>query len=183
MPRLDGIMGFALVGSVFVASCEYRAVRVQGSREAWHVAIVRVFEADALAADEVAAGVRDELARARVLLPGDGWPRLEIEVLTADEASVGIIAVGDAPQARGLGAGLTARAWLSRAPDAPLERDTGDRRAEVTVAADAVDGTSDPKWAGLERAAALRAAARRLGRELARHVEGLPALMDESPER
>jgi hypothetical protein len=179
---LDGILGFALVGSVFAASCGYRAVRVQGAGEAWHVAVVRVFEADALAADEVASGVRDELARARVLLPGDGWPRLEIEVLSTDESSVGIVAVGEAPQARGLGVGLTARAWLSRAPDAPLERDTGDRRTEVTIAVDAVGGTTDPRWAGVERAAALRAAARRLGRELARHVEGLPALTDDAAE-
>ncbi|MGA2449377.1 MAG: hypothetical protein ABTD50_11905 [Polyangiaceae bacterium] len=174
MSRAEASMGLVVVGAALSVSCGYRALRAQAPAEALHVAVVRGIESDALAADEVASGVRDELARAAALLPGDGWPRVEIEVLRAGEASEGIVAAGDSPRARGLGISMVARAWLARAPDAPPERDSGDVRAEVTIAVDALDGTVDARWAAARRAAALRATARRMGRQLARHIEGLP---------
>jgi hypothetical protein len=171
-----------VVGTVLAASCGYRGVDAHGPTEAWHVVVTRVSMADALAADEVASGVRDELARAGVLSPGDGWPRVEVEALGVDESSVGIVSVGGGPEARATGVGITARAWLRRAADRPMERDTGDCRAEVVLSVGAAEGSLDPRWAGARRSAALRAGARRLGRELARHVEGLPVTTDEALE-
>lgn len=171
--------GFAVVGTVLAASCGYREVNAHGPIEAWHVVVTRASIADSLAADEVASGVRDELARAGVLSPGEGWPRVEVEALGEDEASVGIVSAGGVPGARATGVGITARAWLRRAADGPMERDTGDCRAEVVLADGMVEGSLDPRWAGSRRSAALRAGARRLGRELARHVEGLPVTTDE----
>jgi len=138
---------------------------------------------DVLAAEEVAGGVRDELAMAGRLLPGESWPRVEIEVMRSDESSEGAIAAGGEPKARGLGEGIVARAWLSRDPDAERERDTADRRAEVTAAVDTGGGAPDPRWASNHRSSALRAAARQLGRRLARAIEGLPALTDDPLER
>ena len=172
----------AAFGVAIVACSGYRVIRTQGSGEAFHVAVVRVLEADALAADEVASGVRDELARAGALTAGEGWPRVEVEVLSAGESAIGIVDVGGLPQAGGLGVEISARAWLSRSPDAPPERDTGDCRAEVAIAVDAAHGVADTRRAAAQRSAALRAAGRRLGRELARHVVGLPMTTDEGPE-
>jgi len=171
-----------MLEGVLSASCGYGVLRAQTSSEALHVVVVRALEADALAADEVASGVRDELARASALLPGDGWPRVEIEVLRADESGAGIVAQGDSPQARGLGFGITARAWLSRLPNGPPERDTGDLRAEVATAVDELAGTIDTRWEASRHSDALRAAARRLGRQLARRIERLPATTDDPPE-
>ena len=76
---------------------------------------------DAVASDEVLAGVREELARGGALASGDGYPRCEVEILRADEASEGIAAAPDAagrlqPQSRATRVGLVARAWVLRAP-------------------------------------------------------------------
>src|ERR1700685_2659326 len=73
-----------------ILSCGYQSVYAAGSPGRLHVKVVRSLVADAVAADEVASGVREELARAGALEAGEGYPRVEIEVLRADETSEGI---------------------------------------------------------------------------------------------
>jgi hypothetical protein len=167
--------------------CGYRAVYGSTDEPRLHVKLVRTLIPDVVAGDEVAAGLREELARAGSLAPGEGFPRVEVEVLRADESSEGIAAGSTGPVSRATDVGLAARAWIVRAPGAPPESDTGDLRAEETIA---VDETStgpgaepDPKASAFHEADALRAAARRLGRRLAYKVTGQPAASDDVNQR
>jgi hypothetical protein len=71
---------------------------------------------------------------------------------------------------------LVARAWIATAADTPPQNDTGDVRAEETIAVDRdIKSAPDPRASTFHHADALRAAARRLGRQLARRVMGFPA--------
>ena len=137
--------------------------------------VVRSLVADAVAADEVASGVREELVRAGALEAGEGYPRVEIEVLRADESSEGHGGRADAPVARGTGVAMVARAWVASSADAPAVADTGDMRAEETIAVDVAAGQPDPRANAFHHADALRAAARRLGHKLGARVLGQPA--------
>ena len=165
---------------MFSPSCHYRAEYASGAQGArLHVVLVRTLVPDAVAADEVAAGVRDELARDEALAPGDGYPRVEIEVLGVEEHSEGTTAgAGGTPVARATDAGLVARAWIVRAPDARPENDTGDLRADASFAVDEANGAPDPRAAGFHYADTLRAVARRLGRYLAHRVRGGTSVSD-----
>ena len=91
------------------------------------------------------AGLREELVRAGTLEAGDGYPRVEVEVLRADESSEGIVAQSNAPVSRATDVGLAARAWIVRAAGAPPESDTGDMRAQVTIAVDETALGPDPR--------------------------------------
>jgi hypothetical protein len=166
-----------------VAGCGYQAAYADGAGGRLHVKVVRSLVADAIAADEVAAGVRDELGRGGWLEAGERYPRVEIEVLRADEASEGITASRGVPLARGGDVGVVARAWIERAPGADPERDTGDVRAEDTVAVDQVASAAgfvgNPTADSLHHADAVRAAARRLGRMLAARLLGAPGASEE----
>jgi hypothetical protein len=137
-----------------------------------HVVLVRSLVADAAASDEVVSGAREQLARDGALAPGEGYPRVEIEVLREDETSDGIAAPKgvEAPVARGLDVALVARAWLVAAPDSPREHDTGDLRAADLVAPEGVEQRDL-----LAHLDATRAVARRVGRRLALKVLGHPA--------
>jgi hypothetical protein len=146
------------------------------------VKLVRTQIADAVASEEVTAGLRETLARAGVLEGGDGFPRVEIEVLRADETSEGIEALGGAPRARATDVGIAARAWLVRVAGGQPESDTGDMRAEETVAVDEMGGKPNPQGSEFHQADALRAAARRLGRRLAHKVTGEPATNEDGSE-
>ena len=139
-----------------------------------HVKLVRTLVADALASDEVASGVREELARRGALEGGEGWPRIEVEVLREDETSEGVAARANRPVARATDVALVARAWVVAAPESSPQSDTGDVRAEDTIAVDTNEatGAEDPRASAFQRADALNAAARRLGRELARRIAG-----------
>jgi hypothetical protein len=137
--------------------------------------VTRVVVADALVAQEVAAGVREELARAGALEPGDGYPRAEIEVLRADEASQGIARGDTGPAARGLEMAVLARARVVSRPGEPPEDDTGDIRADESVAVDETSsGALDPRAHLFRADDARRAAARRLGRKLGLRLLGQP---------
>jgi hypothetical protein len=162
-------------------SCGYRPVHSSGG-DRLHVVLAASKVPDAVASDEVLAGVRDELSRMGTLVAGDGFPRCEVEVLRADEASEGIAAVPSTPsadsrlvpQSRATRVGLVARAWVVRSPGGEHERDTGDVRAFETVAI-AVDARAD----SFRHSDALRAAGRRVVRRLATRVMGLPAASDD----
>lgn len=160
-------------------SCGYRAVYGGEGPEPLHVKLVRTLVPDAVASDEVASGVREELARDGALAAGDGFPRVEIEVLREDEVSEGITAGKSGPLARATDLGIVAHAWIARASGAPPERDTGDVRAEDVITVDESAGLRDPRSSAFHRADALRAAARRLGRKLAHRLFGEPAASED----
>ena len=155
-----------------LAACGYTPV-YGASTEHLGVVVVGSKVPDAAASDEVAAGVRDELARAGALSAGSGYPRCEIEILRADEASEGIAAGASDPESRATRVGIVARAWVVRAKDGPRERDTGDVRAMEVVAV-----APDAKTATFRHADALRAAGRRAGRRIGTRLLGLPSAED-----
>lgn len=168
--------GLAWIG----AGCGYRSVHGGAGHgsERFSVVLATSNVPDAVASDEVAAGVRDELARAGALTAGESFPRCEVEVLRADEASEGIGAIpnGDGvllPDARATRVGIVARGYVVRSKDGPHERDTGDIRSTevVTVAPDA-------RASAFRQSDALRAASRRAGRRIGAHVLGLPVASD-----
>jgi hypothetical protein len=163
-------------------ACGYQSVYAAGPQGKLHVKVVRSLVADAIAADEVASGVREELARAGALEAGEGYPRVEIEVLRSDETSEGIAAGASGPVARGTGVAVVARAWVASAADAPAQADTGDMRAEESITVDEVGGVGspDPRASGFHRADASRAAARRLGRKLAAKLLGQPSASEDT---
>lgn len=176
--RLHEIAIFAFLQAP--ASCGYRPIYGAVGLERLHVRIVRALVADAAAVDEVADGMREELARAGVLASGDGYPRAEVEVLRADESSEGIAAGSSGPVARGVDVGVVARAWIVRTAGGPRKSDTGDMRCDEVIAVDETAGALDPRAAAFHDADARRAAARRLGRKLAAKLAGYPAA-DEEP--
>jgi hypothetical protein len=161
-------------------SCGYRAVYGGESPVKLHVKVVRALVPDAVASDEVANGVREELALEGALEPGEGWPCAEIEVLRADEASEGIAVAGGGPLARGMDVGLVGRAWVAPSADASHQRDTGDMRAAGIATIDESAGAPDPRQTGFHHADALRAAGRRLGHKLARRLLGHPVTTEDA---
>ncbi len=168
--------------------CGYHALHSGDGTARLHVKLARSMVADAIASDEVLAGLRETLAREGALAPGEGYPRVEVEVLRADETSEGIASPsaflpagpGGAPRARATEVGLVARAWLVEAKDAPPMRDTGDVRAMDLVATDSALGAIDTRADTLRHEDALRAVARRVGERLALRVLGHPTPSDES---
>ena len=170
---------WALAIALGLAGCGYHAVYGGGATARLRVVLVRTLVPDAVASDEVVAGLREELARAGMLEAGEGFPRVEVEVLRADEASEGITAGARAPVSRATNIGLAARAWIVRAAGAPPESDTGDMRAQETIAVDELATGPDPRASAFHEAEALRAAGRRLGRTLGYKITGQPASSDD----
>jgi hypothetical protein len=162
----------ALALALALTACGYRPVH--GGEERFAVVLTSSNIPDAVASDEVVAGIRDELARAGALSAGQAYPRCEVEVLRADEAAEGIAASPNPdgvllPEARATRVGVVARAWIVRSKDGPRERDTGDLRAMEVV------GTAgDARSATFRQADAMRAASRRTGRRLGARILGLP---------
>jgi hypothetical protein len=174
----------ALSAAVALAgiSCGYRPAVGGTEAERLRVVLVRSRVADAVAADEVVSGVREALARDGALAAGSGYPRVEVEVLRADEASAGIAAPAGAaaPAARGVEVGIVARAWIVPSAGAEAVRDTGDVRAVDLVGTDlAASGAPDARADVFHQADALRAVARRVGERLGRKVLGHPSVADE----
>ncbi len=177
--------GVILLGSCLCLACGYRPLYGGAAHARLHVKLVRTLIPDAVASDEVAAGLREGRARAGELEGGGGFPRVEVEVLRADEASEGIAAGAPnatGPLARATDVGLAARAWIVRAAGAQPENDTGDMRAEATLAVDEAGGTLRPEASEFHQADALRAVARQLGRRLAYKVTGEPAASEDGSE-
>jgi len=165
--------------ALLVAACGYTPVHSGVAAERLHVVLSESKVPDAVASDEVLAGAREELARAGTLESGDGFPRFEIEILRADEASEGIAAVPDmsgrlVPESRATRVGLVARGWIVRSRGGERERDTGDVRVFETVSV-----AFDARVATFRHSDALRAAGRRVGKRLATRIMGLPSASDE----
>ena len=168
-----------IVSALCLAACGYAPVHGTAAAEHLHVHLTASRVPDAVASDEVLAGAREELAKLGALAAGDGYPRLEIEVLRADEASEGIAANAEPdgrllPQSRATRVGVVARGWVLRAPGAEPQRDAGDVRVFEIVAI-----APDARAATFRHSDALRAAGRRAGRRLATRIMGLPAATDE----
>jgi len=125
---------------------------------------------------DATAKLRETLAKEGALASGDGYPRLEIEVLRADETSEGIVAVnapeGQLPKARASELGVVVRAFVTRRSGASAELDTGDLRQDVLAGAPLGDSVRET-W---QREDALRAAARRLGGRAVMKVLGHPVV-------
>jgi hypothetical protein len=121
------------------------------------------------------AGARSELSRAGQLASGTGYPRMVVEVLRIDEQSSGIAAPPPqpgqdrTPLARGSTVGVLGRAWVEREPGGSAQRDTGDLRRVETYG-----GGLDSVLESVRHDEAVRAAARELGRALARRILGEP---------
>jgi hypothetical protein len=75
---------------------------------------------------------------------------------------------------------VVARAWVVAAADAPPQEDTGDMRAEESIAVDETAGIGDPRASTFHHADASRAAARRLGRKLAARLLGQPSASEDT---
>ena len=168
------LLSLALAG---LCGCGYHTVRGgHGSGERIAVVLVATNVTDTVASDEVVAGIRDELSSAGALASGTGYPRCEVEVLRADEASEGVSAQRAQPDgpllpsARATQIGIVARAWVVRTKDGPRERDTGDVRASDTVAV-----ASNARAATFQQLDTLRATARRAGHRMGLRVLGLPS--------
>jgi len=179
-PRRGGARARVVAAAAALSACGYApmyATPPGGAR--LHVALVHARVADGVTNDEVVRGVREALAREGALAAGRGYPRVEIEVLRADEASEGVADVSGAPRARASSVGVVARAWIVRAKGGPIEADTGDVRA-VVVAASPGDGARNAlPLESLRHDDALRAAARRAGERVGRRVLGHPVASDE----
>src|SRR5687767_11954285 len=92
MARRSNVLALALAAAPASTACGYRAVYGGAGGARLHVALVRSLVPDAVASDEVVAGVRERLAREGMLADGDGYPRIEVEVLRADEIAEGTLA-------------------------------------------------------------------------------------------
>lgn len=159
-----------------LAACGYQPLYASGDHARLHVRLARSFIADSVAADEVVSGVRDALARDGALAAGDGYPRVEVEVLRVDVAGEGIAeAPNGAPHARALEVAVTARAWVTSGSGAPMQEDTGDLRV-TTVAAEEASALGE----AVHHPEAVRAASRRAGRRLGERILGHPGPVDDA---
>ena len=164
-----------------IAACGYTPLYSAPPAERLSVALVGARTGDAITSDEVVAGVRDTLAKEGALAPGSTYPRVEVEVLRADETSEGIAGAeapsGHVPRARATEVGIVARAWIARDASGSHEADTGDMRSfDLAAAPNPGDSLSAET---MRHDDASRATARRLGRRLALRVLGHPVSPDE----
>ncbi len=161
---------------LLLAGCGYQPLYATPAGEAYHLHLAKNQIASAMVAEEVVRGAREALIKDGALVSGDGYPRVEIEVLRADEASEGIVrSPGDVPSARASDLAIIARAYVVRHAGASAELDTGDVRAQ-----DLVGAPEDPARELWQREDAMRSIARRLGQKLAARVLGHPSA-DEPP--
>lgn len=174
-------LGSALCLALLVLGCGYEPVYA-GERPAQRLSVVAAPGRlpDVSAGQAALAGARAELSAAGVLASGQGHPRLVVQLTRVDERSLGVLAGStgndETPLARGSALAVVGRAWVEEEPGAPPTRDTGDMRRSARVAAH-----PDPLGEGRRNEEAVSAAARRLGRALARRVLGYPEPADEAP--
>lgn len=163
------VVVFALVGS----GCGYSSVR-RADAERLHVALRSSHVADAVATDSVLAGIRSALSEEGALAAGDGYPRVEVEVLRADETSDGIQkGLSGAPIARATEIALVGRACVVQKSGAECLRDTGDVRV-----ADTLSTPASSELAMVTHGDTLRAAGTKLGRALGRRILGNPQVSE-----
>ena len=131
---------------------------------------------DAVAAQAAASGVRSELAASGALASGTQFPRLVLDVLRVDELSRGIHVESGQPRAGGMSIALSVRGRVFDAENQEPRLDTGDVRRSVQMSGDA-----DPRIDSAAYEEALRSAAERAGRAVARIALGIPEPNDDPP--
>lgn len=161
--------------AALTAGCGYHSAFPGTEAERLSVEIGLVLVAEPLATQAAATGARTELAAAGAL-GSVGARRLVVDVLRVDETTRGIHVSNGRPLGSGMSIAVTARGrvFLGQAPEPSL--DTGDLRRAVQIAGDA-----DPRADSAAYDQALRAAAERAGRAVARAALGLPEPSDEIP--
>jgi hypothetical protein len=161
---------------VLLSGCGYRSVYGQPGSERLTVQIGQVLIPEPLAAQAAASGVRSELAAAGLLASGAQFPRLVLDVLRVDELSRGIHVQAGQPRAAGMSIALTVRGRVFQAENLEPRLDTGDLRRSVQLSGDSTARTDSSAYD-----AALRSAAERAGRAVARIAIGIPEPNDEAP--
>lgn len=167
-------LGMMLAGTTFPVGCGYEPV-YGGARPqvrlTVHAAPASAPNAEAVAA--VVNGARRSLSAAGVLRPGEGYPRVLIEVVRVDEQAAGMVAVDrdgqQTPSARGSSVAVVARAWVEEFEHAPHERDTGDVRRSATFASGETASEDELRYE-----AALRSVGHAVGQSLGRRILGEP---------
>lgn len=180
--RLGALVAIVGMAALAGTACGYRPLAAHdttargGEPASGRLAVVRAvgLAPYPAAADALTAAVSARLAEARELRSGEGYPRVEIELLRVDELAEGIAEVGASPLGRGVRIVVVGRARVVRAAGEEPAFDTGDVSANVVASA------SGPATSALVvREEAAVGAARALGRRLAERVLGLPAPTDE----
>jgi len=159
-----------------LSSCGYRSVYGQPGSQRLSVQIGQVLIPEFVAAQATASGARSELAAAGALVSGAPFPRLVVDVLRVDELSRGIHVEAGQPRAAGMSIAVTARGRGFQGENQEPSLDTGDLRRSVQVS-----GDSNPRVDSAAYDAALRSAAERCGRAVARFALGIPEPSDEPP--
>lgn len=171
--KLGTLLIFLATGAL--TSCGYEPVYSTQRPEvrlSVHAAPYGAPHVEAVAA--AVSGVRRSLSAAGVLEPGDGYPRVMVEVVRVDEKAAGIIAEESAdgverPSGRAASLGVVGRAWVEEVERGPHTRDTGDVRRTATYAVGASAVAEEPRYE-----TALRSAAHALGQALGRRILGEP---------
>jgi hypothetical protein len=157
-------------------SCGYQPLYATPAGEAYHLHLAKNATASAVVAAEVVRGARETLAKEGALAPGDGYPRLEIEVLRADETSEGVVAAqtvrGQEPSATASDLAVVVRGYVVRRAGASPDLDTGDLRDEAVAAAPLGDAAREI-W---QREDSLRAVGHRLGGRIVLRILGHPVV-------
>jgi hypothetical protein len=110
------------------------------------------------------------------LAGGATFPRLVLDVLRVDELSRGIHVQDGQPRASGMSIALTVRGRIFQAENQEARLDTGDLRRSVQVT-----GDTDARADSAAYDEALRSAAERAGRAVARIAMGIPEPNDDPP--
>ncbi len=167
----------AALWAVLASGCGYHSVYAQPAGERLSVQVGQILIPGALAAQSAASGARAELSAAGMLASAAAAPRLVIDVLRVDELSRAIhVAETGQPAAAAMSIALTARGRVFRAGIPDPQLDTGDVRRAVQVSGDA-----DPRADSAAYDEAVRTAAERAGRAIARAALGIPEPADEAP--
>jgi hypothetical protein len=164
----------ALAGCL--SSCGYHALYGESKAARISVAAGQILTPDTNAEQAALSGARAELAAAGRLASGDEFPRLTIDLLRVDEVSRGIHVQTGQPAASGMGVAVVVRGRLVLASDQEPSVDTGDVRRALQTSGDA-----DPRRDATVHDQAVRSAAERAGRAVARLAQGIPEPNDDAP--
>ena len=162
--------------AALAAGCGYRSVLAPANSLELSVQLGQVLVPETTAAQEVASGARSELAAAGKLGSGAGARRLLLDVLRVDELSRGIHVQSGAPRAGAMSVAVTVRGRILSGDGQEPSFDSGDMRRAVQLA-----GDDDPTADSAAYELALRQAAERAGRAVARAALGIPEPADETP--
>jgi len=162
--------------AVTAAGCGYHPVYARPTDQRLSVELGQVLIPEPLAAQSAASGARAELAAAGLLGSGSEFPRLVIDLLRVDEVSRAVHVEAGRPVAGGTSIAVVARGRVFDRDSQDPSLDTGDVRRAVQEAGDA-----DPHVDSIAYDEALRSAAERAGRAVARAALSIPEPLDEAP--